>query len=337
MKKILISSFAALVATAGMARAADLPVKAPPVAAPISLWEFEVGGRYFYSVGRMRYTLGDPFVAGQINSQLTYRDMQSHAGEGFARIDHSSGFFLKGFLGAGNIFNGKLNDEDFPAALVGIGNGAYSNTLSNITGDRLWYGTVDLGYNFWQTPTYKIGGFVGYNHFFETASAFGCTQVATNNAICTPGQVAPGTLTLSETQNWDSVRLGLNGVFTLMPRLRLTVDAAVLPYVSEPGNDNHWLRPDINPLPQAGHGWGYQLESILAYDVTSNFSLGVGGRYWFAETTTGTTQFPPIPPQQGLPLGLVLPPSPTKFTSERYGAFFQASYKWGDAAVVAKY
>src|SRR5713101_8962603 len=60
------------------------------------------------------------------------------------------------------------------------------------------------------------------------------------------------------------------------------------------GFDNHWLRPDINPLPQSGNGWGYQLEGIVSYDVTQNFS--VGGRYWYAKTTSGTTQFPLVPP-----------------------------------------
>jgi hypothetical protein len=131
--------------------------------------------------------------------------------------------------------------------------------------------------------------------------------------------------------------LGVNGVFALIPRLSLTVDAAVLPYVSMTGIDNHWLRPDINPLPQAGHGWGYQLEGILAYDVTPNFSVGVGGRYWWAETTTGTTQFPqPCPGNICGPI-VELPPSPTKFTTERYGGFLQASYKFGEPPVVAKY
>ena len=318
--------------TAADAFAADLPVKAAPLPSWVSLWQVEVGGRYFFSTGKMRLTLGDPFVAGQINSQVTHANMDSNAGEGFARIDHSSGFFLKGFLGGGNIFNGKLNDEDFPPGIV-----PYSNTVSDINNGRLWYGTVDLGWNPWQMPNYKVGFFVGYNHFYETANGYSCTQVATNPDVCFPGEVPLGTLVLTETQNWDGVRLGVNGVFALIPRLSLTVDAAVLPYVSMTGIDNHWLRPDINPLPQAGHGWGYQLEGILAYDVTPNFSVGVGGRYWWAETTTGTTQFPqPCPGNICGPI-VELPPSPTKFTTERYGGFLQASYKFGEPPVVAKY
>src|SRR6202022_184765 len=118
--------------------------------------------RYFYSSGRSRYTLGDPFVPGQINSQLTYKDMNSHAGEAFARADHTSVFFAKGFVGARNIFKGTLIDEDFPPAIA-----PYSATSSNINNGALWYGTVDVGYAFWTGPTFKVGGFVGYNHFYE--------------------------------------------------------------------------------------------------------------------------------------------------------------------------
>lgn len=328
MKKILLSGIAAVVMTTGAATAADMRVKAyvpaAPVA-PVSMWEVEVGGRYWYSSGQMRYTLGDPFTAGQTNSQLTYKSMDSHSGEGFARVDHSSGFFLKGFLGGGNLFKGTLIDEDFPPAIF-----PYSSTSSEIQDGKMWYGTADLGYSFWKTETYKIGAFVGYNRFHQSANGYGCVQTAGNPFIC--GFAIPTSVrVLSETQNWDAVRLGMNGVFSIMPQLKLTLDAAVLPYVSLGAYDNHWLRPDINPLPQNGRGWGYQLEGILAYDITRNFSIGVGGRYWYAETSTGTTQFPFIVG------GTLIPASPTKFSTERYGGFFQASYKFGDAGIVAKY
>ncbi len=307
---------AASVLGVGAVSAADLPVKAPPP--PVSLWEFEVGARYFYSSGRTRYTLGDPFVAGQINSQLTYKNLNSHAGEGFARVDHNIGFFAKGFAGGGNIFNGTLNDEDYPPAVI-----PYSNTVSDVNSGRLWYGTIDAGYNFWRGPAFKVGGFVGYNHFYETVNAYGCVQVATNPFICGFDPVAGGVLVLSKTEHWDSLRVGLNGVFKLGQNWNVTLDGAVLPYVRLTGFDNHWLRPDINPLPQSGNGWGYQLEGIVSYDVTRNFSVGVGGRYWYARTTSGTTQFPGVPG------------SPTTFSYERYGGFLQASYKFDSGALVA--
>ena len=110
--------FGAPATAATNALTADLPVNAAALPSWVSLWQVEVGGRYFFSTGKMHVTFGDPFTAGQINSQLTYGNMQSDAGEAFTRIDHSSGFFLKEFLGAGNIFSGTLRDEDFAIVVL---------------------------------------------------------------------------------------------------------------------------------------------------------------------------------------------------------------------------
>ena len=104
----------------------------------------------------------------------------------------------------------------------------------------------------------------------------------------------------------------------LWPQLRLEVDAAYLPYVNKMGIDNHWLRPDINPLIEPGpKGWGAQFEAVLSYFITDKFSVGAGGRYWYFSTTEASTQFP------GVPVA-----SPMKFYTERYGGFLQASYKF---------
>ena len=39
--------------------------------------------------------------------------INAHSGESFARIDHKSGLFAKGYAGLGAVRNGTLNDEDF--------------------------------------------------------------------------------------------------------------------------------------------------------------------------------------------------------------------------------
>jgi hypothetical protein len=77
----------------------------------------------------------------------------------FARANHRSGFFVKGYLGAGEINKGHLNDEDFP----GFGT-AYSNTLLSASG-HLGYATIDVGYNIWRDAGAKVGPFVGYNYY----------------------------------------------------------------------------------------------------------------------------------------------------------------------------
>ncbi len=156
---------------------AAIPVKAPVLNAPsinLSNWELEAGSRTWFSSGRIGapQPLGGVLTAPQVLlSRLTFDGLDGITGETFARLDHSSGLFVKGFLGAGAINRGSLNDEDFPAFAV------YSNTLSSASG-HVAYGTGDLGYSFLRTAGAKVGAFVGYNYYEEDINAYSCRQLA---------------------------------------------------------------------------------------------------------------------------------------------------------------
>src|SRR5687767_8453823 len=69
-------------------------------------WVMEVGVRHWVSNGRMQKDLYDPFNTAQLNSRLTYADMGGMAGEGFARWDHRTGGFVKGYFGVGDLLKG---------------------------------------------------------------------------------------------------------------------------------------------------------------------------------------------------------------------------------------
>ncbi len=55
------------------------------------------------------------------------------------------------------------------------------------------------------------------------------------------------------------------------------------PYVQFNGADDHVLR--ALTIHETGTGTGVQLESVLSYLITDQFSMGVGGRYWCMWTT----------------------------------------------------
>ncbi|MBP1178329.1 outer membrane beta-barrel protein [Methylobacterium sp. PvR107] len=289
---------------------AGLPSDGPAAPSP---WAFEGGLRYFYSSGGPRYTLGDPFKPGQINSRLTYAGSDAHSGESFARVEHvPTGLFAKGFLGAGGVTSGRLSDEDFPPA-----ESPYSKTLSPIKDGDISYGVIDFGYDVLRRDGFSLGGFVGYQYDAELLNGDGCRQVA-RNGICAGRSAVPDQVkVLGETLRWNALRVGLIGE-ARFDRVRLSLEGAYLPAVSLEGVDRHWLRPDINPLPQQGHGDGYFAEGIVSYDVTPRVSVGVGGRYWRMQTDSGSVKFP------------TYPRSPTKFETDRYGAFAQISYRLAD-------
>lgn len=282
--------------------------------------EIEIGGRAWYSSGSFQKDLGATSAAAHQNvlvSRLTY-DTTAATGEVFGRADSSTNFFLKGFIGGGGVTRGKMHDEDW---LVFSQTVPYSNTVSDPVKGLLAYGTFDIGYNLLRGTAYKVGGFVGYNYFRENRSAYGCTQIANPNGPCVP-TFSNAVLGITENSVWHSVRLGLNGVVNLTDRLKLTADAAYLPYARLSSVDTHLLRTDVTNTvsPERGEGHGVQLEAVLAYDFGNSFSVGAGGRYWamWATTDTSTNIFGTACPCQTLPT-----------RTERYGAFLEASYKLG--------
>jgi opacity protein-like surface antigen len=284
----------------------------------LSDWELEAGARTWFSSGRIGapqplLNVPDSILA----SRLTFTGLNAASGEVFARADQSSGFFLKGLLGAGGIGSGKLNDEDFPAA------GAYSNTLSGVTG-HVYYATVDAGYTFLKTAAAKLGAFVGYNYYEEDTNTYGCTQLA-GAATCVPANPFPTNfLGISQDGHYKSLRVGLSSQFMLTDQLRLTADVAYLPLTNFTGLDSHNARELLLPE-TSSNGDGVMLEAVLGYNVTEAWNVGVGARYWAWNMRTGSTTFNFL----GAPPPIV---EPAGYNSERYGMFVQSSYKWGDTA-----
>nr|WP_249811325.1 outer membrane beta-barrel protein [Bradyrhizobium sp. 197] len=285
-------------------------VKAPQI---WSDWVIEAGARAVVSSGRKAQDFGDTPSLDYIQSRLTYTGMTNYAAEIFARLDHRNGMFVKGNFGLGNFVGGQMYDEDFPPSLT-----PYSNTVQQQRDGHLRYGGLDVGYNLIKGPGGELGPYVGYRSFYESGPTHDCVQIASYPA-CVPA-IAPETSLagLSETEIWRGVAVGLNTRVPLSDRWKLEIDAAYLPYVNFQGEDNHWLRPDINPGPEQGHGWGTQIEAIVSYAMTDRLSVGVGGRYMYLATSSAYTQTAGVPGIQ-----------PEKFYTERWGGFVQTSYRFG--------
>jgi opacity protein-like surface antigen len=274
-------------------------------------WEFEGGGRYWYSWGRFQKDLpGNSFNDKSLISRLTYENT-ANTGEFFGRIDTPVNVFLKGYVGGGSINSGHMNDEDWGI----FGDVSYSNTLSNVNGS-LFYGTIDLGYDFLRSSWYKTGAFVGYNRYNYTMNANGCVQIANPLSDCVGNNAVPTSVTgITEKGAWDSLRVGVSAETQLFDRWKLSGDVAYIPYTKFTGSDNHVFTFGL--ADERGHGQGVQADVFLNYYVTDAWSVGVGGRYWALWTTSGTDAIG----------GLVSPRNDT-FRTERVGVTFQSSYKF---------
>src|SRR4051812_9967347 len=292
-----------------------------PTNATRSDWEFEVGARTWFSsgtVGAPQALLAFPPLPSSINSRLTYENVQGLAGETFAGVDHRSGAFVKGFLGAGGITGGTLVDEDFPGGSL-PDNAVYSNTRSPLKGN-IGYANIDVGYNVLAAPGAKVGAFVGYNYYTQHFNGFGCNQVTTS-FLCVGAD--PNYQVFGEDERYDSLRVGLAAEFMLTDRLKLSAEAAYLPWVRFRAQDDHNYR-QLFILESSNHGDGAMLEGILSYAVTSNWNIGLGGRYWAMNMHDGNVLF------DQLGFGILYPPQVGRYNSERHGFFLQTNYKWGD-------
>jgi hypothetical protein len=178
------------------------------------------------------------------------------------------------------------------------------------------------GYNFLRGPDYKVGVFAGYFAFTQAMDAFGCTAIAFIN--CTPNPVptsgAPG---ITENDHWKAVRIGVSAETRLTERIKITGEAVYLPSVMFDGTDKHFIGNTgvlAKIIPASGQGKGVQLEALLSYYLTPQWSVGLGGRYWAMWTTDGQLNFTFPPP----------PTAPQFFQAqvEQLGAFVQTSYKF---------
>jgi opacity protein-like surface antigen len=297
-----------------------MALKAPAwkTAQPVNIdWEFQTGARLWFSSG----TLGAPNPFGTLiyASRLTYSKLDAISGEAFARVDHASGLFAKGFVGAGGMENGRLNDED-----TGVENKVthltepYSNTLSSASGS-IAYATIDVGYNFLRTHGTKVGAFVGYNYNEQVINAYGCTQIA-GGAPCS--SLPQSLLGVTQNEHSKALRVGLSGEVMLSQRLKLTTEVAYLPSVTFSGLDDHVLR-QLLYFENSDSGDGVMLEASLDYKITDAWSMGLGGRYWAWNLNTGTSAATFLTSGAA---GVAR----VRFDNERYGVFLQTNYRWGD-------
>lgn len=285
--------------------------EAPPVT---SAFVVESGLRYWLNRGGNSYDyFADETTTTRV-SRLAYADLKSNTGEVFFRADARRGLirnmFLKGYVGGGRLTGGRLYDEDFPPVTE-----LYSRTVSETSG-KLRYASVDLGYNIYTDPLFRLGAFVGFHTWFERLDARGCLQTALS-PICAP-PLPSSVRVISEKDRWNSFRIGAVVDVNLTDRLRWAGEIA-LTSNSQRALDTHYFT--FGDDPAKGNGGGFQAETSLRYRITDNFDVGVGFRWWRASNNAVDAY------------GQLL-----KYRTDRLGVFGQVSYRlnWGDFPIVTE-
>jgi len=319
-------ALAAVVLTVAPVAAADWSWR--PFDAPAPTYTADVGLRFWYGRTTTAKNLYDT-TGSVLVSRLTYGDLSIFAAEAYGRFDFDKSWFVKGYAGGGTWRKGGLKDEDWglPPPL-----NPYSATLSAQSDGTPFYGALDGGLNVIWGPDFRVGLFAGFHYMNQTLSAYGCTQISYNPFICGAFPIPNQVRVITQNNNWYSMRVGVDAAFEF-DRFRLSLDAAWLPYVWLSGTDTHWLRVGnqpgafTGPIPEDGRGWGVQLDAFLSYRVYENLSVGIGGRYWYAQTR-GVTHF------EERVVGFTSFPQAVDWKTQNFGVFLQASMKLGPYSVL---
>ncbi|MGI9383855.1 MAG: hypothetical protein ACR2PO_11935 [Methyloligellaceae bacterium] len=324
--RLLLSVLASLVLIPETGTAAEpwtWPGLTPP---PAPKPNVEVGVRYWVSEGQTKFQFdssGASPILGNPTSVLDYDDIETRSAEFVFRIENEAGTFFKGFVGGGSVDDGTLDDEDFFAGQI-----KFSDTLSEVDGDGLFYFSLDVGKTFSVTRprgTFSISPLVGVSFWRENVIAKGvqCNADDLGGLFCgAPGQVVIpfGTQVITNEQDWTSLRIGAEARATLFDKLTLIADVAVLPIAYLDADDSHHLRTDLGPVPNIryrGTGHGFQFEALARYAVTPKFTIGGGVRYWHAETD-GEAEFVHFTNESDL----------TEYESDRFGVFGELIYQF---------
>lgn len=324
----------------GVVLAANLCEGAEPTERPSIQYRIGTAGWFTEGTTKWAFNSSQP-LAGNPTSQLTYKDIGTNIIDLTVQAKFPNRFFVRANGGYGGIGGGRLTDNDYLAA---DGGQPSSSTNSNITGDYVSYVNGDLGFTLVYFPGHRgtFDLFIGYQYRREKHQATGITQVvctpAGSTTIIDPGpppqvlcnQGTPpsfyGTTVITNTQTWNSLRLGAESEFRVTRRFSLNGQAVFIPYASLNNKDIHHLRTDLaqNPsIEMSGSGIGTNLEGSARFMVIRGLFAHVGYRYWWTQVTNGDITF-----FNADGTSMTLDGGLTKFRNTRQGIFFGMDYNF---------
>jgi hypothetical protein len=124
----------------------------------------------------------------------------------------------------------------------------------------------------------------------------------------------------TEKLNWNAIRLGFNGQWRFWSGFLFEFDFAWLPHAWLDASDTHWLRSFTAPESGSSSFSSVQIDALLHYQFVNGLAVGVGVRYWKLDTAFGQEFF-----NESALNGF---PQTISVHTERWGPFFQASYKF---------
>lgn len=153
-----------------------------------------------------------------------------------------------------------VTEGTFFRGYVGLGRNVDGSTdfvgldMDNTSQTTLSYVVLDGGWQFAQFANnqVRLKGFLGYQYLSDDLKA------------------SYRSVTVEQSRDWHAIRLGMTAEGDIGERVGWSVDVAGVPW-------------SYNQIETWESDWTYGLEAdaMLNVDLTQNWKLGVGGRYWW--------------------------------------------------------
>ncbi|MET1416546.1 hypothetical protein ABVF61_30040 [Roseibium sp. HPY-6] len=133
----------------------------------------------------------------------------------------------------------------------------YTNPSGDLEETALGYVVVDGGWRFaeFANGQIKMKGFVGYHYLNDSIDA-----VDRNTVI-------------EQRRQWHALRVGLTAEGDVSDRFSWSFDVAAVP----------WSHNRVETW-ESNWTYGVEADAMLNFDLTSNWQIGVGGRYWWLQS-----------------------------------------------------
>jgi hypothetical protein len=267
-------------------------------------------------------------LLGNPTSKLIYKDVGTNVFDLSGTLWVTPRLFGRLNIGVAGIGGGRLTDNDYLAA---DGGNPSLQTISDLSGDGMWYLNADAGGRVTNFPNHRgwldvFGGFQ-YWHTEYTAVGLGqviCTSAGSTidlgggNVLCNPSGPSPpvgsGTTIITNTANWYSIRAGGRTEYRLTRQFSLSGSVALLPLSIIENKDIHHLRMDLQQNPSIsmlGVGIGANADVGAKFMFTKHVGLNVGYRVWWNRMLDGDVTFRGVSSSTEVPL--------TEFQSFRHG------------------
>jgi len=288
----------------------------------IGTWISTGDTRWAHNASSSSPLLGNP------SSKLIYKDVGTNVFDIAGTLWFTPRLFGRLNIGVAGIGGGRLTDYDYLAA---DGGNPSSQTISNLSGDGMWYLNADAGGRVTSFANHRgwldvFGGFQ-YWHTKYTAVGLGqvtCTTAGSTidlgggNVLCNSAGPSPpvgsGTEIITNTTNWYSLRVGGRTEYRLTRQFSLLGSVALLPLSIIQNDDIHHLRSDLQQNPSIsmlGVGMGVDADVGVRFMFTKNVGLNVGYRVWWNRMIDGNVTFHGVGGSSEFPL--------TEFQSLRQG------------------